>query len=266
MIRYKVKGGLPHHRFIDFVALFPTQGEFTTIQLPVWRPGRYELGNFAKNVRGWKAYNADTGELLLWNKSTPHTWVVNSDGVDWIKVHYEYYAAEMNAGSTYWDGAQLYLNPVNAFCYLLHDAEMNLDIEVEVPKDFSYAGGIPAEVIQEKTDEQVWLLKAANIDHLADSPFVFSRNLSFHHYHAHGQEMHVWMNGDVNFGDFDWRKDFQAFSELQMSMFGDFPRSHYHFIFQFAPYFIRHGVEHENSTIIAMGPSQNFHERKNYDS
>ena len=266
MIRYKVKGGLPHHRFIDFVALFPAQGEFTTIQLPVWRPGRYELGNFAKNVRGWKAYNADTGELLLWNKSTPHTWVVNSDGVDWIKVHYEYYAAEMNAGSTYWDGAQLYLNPVNAFCYLLHDAEMNLDIEVEVPKDFSYAGGIPAEVIQEKTDEQVWLLKAANIDHLADSPFVFSRNLSFHHYHAHGQEMHVWMNGDVNFGDFDWRKDFQAFSELQMSMFGDFPRSHYHFIFQFAPYFIRHGVEHENSTIIAMGPSQNFHERKNYDS
>lgn len=266
MIRYKVKGGLPHHRFINLVALFPAQGNHTTVQLPVWRPGRYELGNFAKNVRGWKAYNADTGELLLWNKTTPHTWKVNTDGVDWIKVHYEYYAAEMNAGSSYWDGAQLYMNPVNAFCFLLNDPQMDIEIEVVVPKDFSYAGGIPAEVIQEMTDEQVWLMKAANIDHLADSPFVFSRNLSFHHYQAHGQEMHVWMNGDVNFGDFDWRKDFQAFSELQMSMFGDFPRSHYHFIFQFAPYFIRHGVEHENSTIIAMGPSQNFHERKNYDS
>ena len=266
MIRYKVKGGLPHHRFINFVALFPSQGETTTIQLPVWRPGRYELGNFAKNVRGWKAYNADTGELLLWNKTTPHTWQVHTEGVEWIKIHYEYYAAEMNAGSSYWDGAQLYINPVNAFCFLLSEQQMDMDIEVVVPKDFSYAGGIPAEVIQEFADDQVWLLKAANIDHLADSPFVFSRNLSFHHYQAHGQEMHVWMNGDVDFGSFDWPKDFQAFSELQMSMFGDFPRSHYHFIFQFAPYFIRHGVEHENSTIIAMGPSQNFHERKNYDS
>ena len=266
MIRYKVKGGLPHHRFINFVALFPSQGETTTIQLPVWRPGRYELGNFAKNVRGWKAYNADTGELLLWNKTTPHTWQVHTEGVEWIKIHYEYYAAEMNAGSSYWDGAQLYINPVNAFCFLLSEQQMDMEIEVVVPKDFSYAGGIPAEVIQEFADDQVWLLKAANIDHLADSPFVFSRNLSFHHYQAHGQEMHVWMNGDVDFGSFDWPKDFQAFSELQMSMFGDFPRSHYHFIFQFAPYFIRHGVEHENSTIIAMGPSQNFHERKNYDS
>ena len=266
MIRYKVKGGLPHHRFINFVALFPSQGETTTIQLPVWRPGRYELGNFAKNVRGWKAYNADTGELLLWNKTTPHTWKVHTEGVEWIKIHYEYYAAEMNAGSSYWDGAQLYMNPVNAFCFLLSEQQMDMEIEVVVPKDFSYAGGIPAEVIQEFADDQVWLLKAANIDHLADSPFVFSRNLSFHHYQAHGQEMHVWMNGDVDFGTFDWPKDFQAFSELQMSMFGDFPRSHYHFIFQFAPYFIRHGVEHENSTIIAMGPSQNFHERKNYDS
>lgn len=266
MIRYKVKGGLPHHRFINFVALFPSQGETTTIQLPVWRPGRYELGNFAKNVRGWKAYNADTGELLLWNKTTPHTWQVHTEGVEWIKIHYEYYAAEMNAGSSYWDGAQLYMNPVNAFCFLLSEQQMDMEIEVVVPKDFSYAGGIPAEVIQEFADDQVWLLQAANIDHLADSPFVFSRNLSFHHYQAHGQEMHVWMNGDVDFGTFDWPKDFQAFSELQMSMFGDFPRSHYHFIFQFAPYFIRHGVEHENSTIIAMGPSQNFHERKNYDS
>lgn len=266
MIRYKVQGGQPHHRFINFVALFPSMGEYTTIQLPVWRPGRYELGNFAKNVRGWKAYDADTGELLLWKKSTPHTWVVESDGVDYIKVHYEYFAAEMNAGSSYWDGAQLYINPVNAFCFLLDDPEMNLDVQIHVPHDFDYAGGIPSERKQTENGESIWRLVAANIDHLADSPFVFSRDLSSHDYDAHGQKMHVWMNGEVNFGDFDWRKDFQAFSELQMSMFGDFPRSHYHFIFQFAPYFIRHGVEHENSTIIAMGPSQAFNERKNYDS
>ena len=36
----------------------------TILQLPAWRPGRYELGNFAKNIQQFEVVN----ELILFIK------------------------------------------------------------------------------------------------------------------------------------------------------------------------------------------------------
>ena len=32
-------------------------------QLPAWRPGRYELANFAQNIQKWKAFDENNNSL-----------------------------------------------------------------------------------------------------------------------------------------------------------------------------------------------------------
>src|SRR5687767_14784325 len=89
----------------------------TFVRIPAWRPGRYELGNFAKNIRNWKAYD-DKGNLLEFEKLERERWVIKTANISTIVVKYEVYAGLLNAGSTYLDEHQLYMNPVNCCCYV----------------------------------------------------------------------------------------------------------------------------------------------------
>jgi predicted metalloprotease with PDZ domain len=57
MINYKIYTDNPSQHYLQIeISYHPTQVR-ETIQLPSWRPGRYELGNFAKNVRNFKITN-----------------------------------------------------------------------------------------------------------------------------------------------------------------------------------------------------------------
>src|SRR3989344_9158228 len=101
-----------HHRFIRVEFCCKTNGKAElNIQLPSWRPGRYELGNFAKNVRSFLITN-EKGKTLKFEKSNKDCWLVNTEKSKTIIVTYEYYAADLNAGSTFVDEHLLYVNPV----------------------------------------------------------------------------------------------------------------------------------------------------------
>src|SRR5690554_4035177 len=103
--------------YIDIKVEAKTHGkEKLRFQLPAWRPGRYELGNFAKNIQRWKAFDQD-GILLPSKKLTKDLWEIDCKGVEKVIVEYNYFAHELNAGSTYLDEEQLYVNPVNCLIY-----------------------------------------------------------------------------------------------------------------------------------------------------
>src|ERR1700759_1133530 len=110
-MRYIVSYTNPHHHYIDieFVASHIHSDE-TYIQLPAWRPGRYELGNFAKNVQKWAAFD-EKGNALKFKKVSKDCWKVHTKGVSELYIRYNYYAVDLNAGSTYLDATQLYMNP-----------------------------------------------------------------------------------------------------------------------------------------------------------
>ena len=57
-MKYIISYSKPNNHYIDieFIADKINQDE-TVIQLPAWRPGRYELGNFAKNIQKWAAFD-----------------------------------------------------------------------------------------------------------------------------------------------------------------------------------------------------------------
>ncbi|MFM7726329.1 MAG: hypothetical protein ACKO7B_06490, partial [Flavobacteriales bacterium] len=98
--------------------------------LPSWRPGRYERGNFAKNVRKWKAYGPHGEELKSW-KSSSHTWNVATQGVDSVTVRYEYYCAQPDAGACWIDEELVYINPVHCCLYLIERMHEPCTLELE---------------------------------------------------------------------------------------------------------------------------------------
>jgi predicted metalloprotease with PDZ domain len=80
--------------------------------LPRWRPGRYELGHFSKNIQNFRAYDSK-GKQLLVIKSNTHSWEIFNDNLNKeIFVEYNYYANEYNAGACYADENILYFNSV----------------------------------------------------------------------------------------------------------------------------------------------------------
>ena len=58
MINYHISYKKPHRHFVDFEFSAKTNGaKSMKIQLASWRPGRYDLGNFAQNIQKWGAFD-----------------------------------------------------------------------------------------------------------------------------------------------------------------------------------------------------------------
>ena len=246
----------PHRHFIDIDMTIEVRGEkHLYFQLPSWRPGRYELGNFSRNVQKWTAYS-EKGEQLPYQKLTKDQWQVDTLGAKSVIISYNYYANKLDAGSTYLDEQQLYVNPVNCCMYV--EGRMNEEcmIEVELPTDYEIACGL------KKTGKNSMM--ATCFDTFSESPFIASNSLQHDTYEVEGITFHLWFQGSCSPPFEKLKKDFTDFTQEQISCFGGFPCSEYHFLFQITPYKSYHGVEHNNSTVIMLGSEKDVFEER-YD-
>lgn len=244
MIRYKFSINNPSQQYIQIELSFTSSQASEKVQLPSWRPGRYELGNFAKNVKNFEVKG--DGSKLCFQKITKDCWEIVTNGAKEIVVSYQYYATDLNAGSTYLDDKQLYVNPVNCCAYVVGQESTACELTLDIPDSYQIACGL-------KHANKV--LKAANFDELADSPFICSSSLQQNTYQVDGTLFHVWFQGEVKVNWERITKDFEAFTAKQIEKFGGFPVPEYHFLFQIVPYRAYHGVEHQTSTVILLGPS-----------
>jgi predicted metalloprotease with PDZ domain len=212
MIHYTLSTDNPSAQYIQISMQFEPTTEVERIQLPAWRPGRYELGNFAKNVKGFKVYN-EKDEELLFHKITKDCWEVQTNNATIIRVIYEYYATDLNAGSTFLSEEQLYVNPVNCCTYVIGREKEGIIVDLKLPTTYVIASSL-------EMDQHT--LFAKDFDELADSPFICSNTLQHNSYNVGEVLFHVWFQGEVKV---DWEKllpDFTAFSEKQIEKFGVF--------------------------------------------
>jgi len=245
MVKYTFSCENPSQQYISITATFEVENEKTIVHLPSWRPGRYELGDFAKNVKGFKVFNQNN-KLIGFKKQSKDAWEIDSKGATSIKVEYLYYAVDLNAGSTFLNDKQLYVNPVNCCVFTQETKNQATELYLSIPSEWKVAGSM-------NQNENV--LFAADFDELADSPFICSDSLQYNQYEVNGIIFHIWLNGEVKP---DWKrlmKDFKAFTTKQLEKFIEFPVSEYHFLIHILPYKAYHGVEHQRSTVITLGPS-----------
>lgn len=256
MIEYRVSGKSHHRKFIRFTASFPHNGEsFFSLQLAAWRPGRYELGNFAKNIRGFQVYN-ERGEKLLFIKAAKDLWKISAEKEQRVIVEYEYYASELNAGSSYLNSEMIYINPVNCFFYIPGKQDLPYRITFDIPENYEIACGLPSPAPH--------TLQAKSFDELADCPLIASANMKRWKYECSGTVFHLCIQGSFLQPEEQVISDFKKFTDAHFEIFGDIPCKEYFFLLHFPPYFIRHGVEHHNSTVIAMGPATEFNLEAGY--
>ena len=253
-IFYTIDCDNAQQHFIKIKVQFPVDENKTIIHLPSWRPGRYELGNFAKNIKNFKVFN-DQNKAVNFQKINKDSWEISSNETKYIRIEYQYYANELNAGSSYYNENQLYVNPVNCFLYAEGKEQFPISLELNIPENYTIASSL----VQENN-----FLLAENFDELADSPFICSENLEKQTYIVADTNFHIWFNNQLNI---PWERvidDFRNFTKKQIEDFGEFPVSEYHFLIQSLPYLAYHGVEHLKSTVITLGPSYDLFENR-YD-
>jgi len=217
-----------------------------TIQLPAWRPGRYELANFAKNVKDFVVFDQE-GNRLCAPKLSKDSWEVECKSATSIRIQYDYYGSELNAGATWLDENQLYVNPVNCCVYVLGKENEPCEIQLAIPDDYKVASSMDPLGNN--------LFKVSDYQELADTPFIASNSLQHSSYKSKGITFHVWFQGECKP---NWNKlitDFQKFTDYQIEIFNGFLVKEYHFLNQITSYRSYHGVEHQKSTVIQLGPS-----------
>ena len=164
MVQFTFSVPQPNTQYIHIEAQLPATENETLVRLPAWRPGRYELGNFAKNVRNFKVTTKEH-EALDFKKINKDTWLVNTSGIDSIKVSYNFYANELNAGSTFANEEQLYVNPVNCCVYTEASYQEPVEVSLEISEKWEVATSLDFK-------EGRWY--AENTEELLDSPFIAS--------------------------------------------------------------------------------------------
>ena len=252
MLHYRISYEYPNLHWLTLELTIDQIGdESTYLQLPAWRPGRYELGNFAKNIRNFSVQDAQ-GQPLPFRKVTKDRWEVPVADAETLTVTYEYYAGELNAGSTWLDEEQLYINFVNCLLYVEGQLEEPYQVTLALPKDYQVAGGLP--------EARSHVLEAPNFYQLAESPIIASAQLTHWQYAVDGHRFHLWFQGKCYLDEVTTLKKFEAFTREQMRIMGGFPTDDYHFLYHLLPYRAYHGVEHYNSTVIALGPTDQLRE------
>ncbi len=247
MIHYLVSYTNPLSHFVDItISIEDNLQDELFLQLPAWRPGRYELQNFAQKLRGVKANTAS--HALAIQKVTKDRWLVKTEGAQTIQVSYSFFARQMDAGGSWLDETQLYLNGINCFMAVEGKEEQPCQLQLNIPESWQIACGL--------SEAGPHKLEAAHYDDLVDSPLIASSTLKKTFYEVNGVQFYIWIQGDCQP---DWEKlqqDFTAFTKEQLLVFGDFPVTTYHYLNQILPYRYYHGVEHSNSTVITLGPSE----------
>lgn len=252
-MNYKISYKSPAKQYLPIEAIFDAKNDAElTLQFPTWRPGRYERGDFAKNLKNF-AVTDENNKKLAFHKTSKDTWLVNCSTANQIKVTYYYFAAELNAGSSFMDDTQLYVNPVNCLVYIKERQNQPCTLELDIPSDFELACG--ASHSQNK-------ITCADYHELVDSPFIASNSMQHRTYTVLGIDFHLWFQGGV---ELDWERiisDFEKFTLVQIEKFSNrrerilgFPVKEYHFLYQILQIKAYHGVEHQTGTVVALGPS-----------
>lgn len=253
-MNYKLFFENPELHLIRVQIELPSNNGKQVLKLSKWRPGRYELAPYAEKIVDARAFSA-SGKALKVEKLSTHAWEITQEGEASI-FEYKFHAIIADAGGSYFDQDQVYINGINLFMYKAEAIDEPCTVRLGLPDDYQIACGLRREEMT---------LFADDFHQLTDAPLIASPTLQHHSFEVEGITHNLWFQGDVKP---DWQRittDFKAYTKAQHLMFGGFPVNEYHYLFQIHNKPFYHGVEHYNSTVIALGPGYRFNEAAQYE-
>jgi len=214
----------------------------------MWRPGRYEWGNFMRNIQELRI-ETSSGKLLPVFFSG-ESFIFSLTQSDEITITYKVYCAELNAGSSWVSEDFYYFNFINFIPCCLGKENEKINLTLDLPSHFVAKTTL-------KPDGRAKFL-ASSYHELVDSPLLTAKDLVDWIYTVGNTNFHICIKGDFLFEKDKVVSDFKSFTESQLHLFGNLPISDYYFYIIMLPYRYYHGVEHQNSTVIVLGPGENY--------
>jgi predicted metalloprotease with PDZ domain len=236
MVHYLLSWGAPAERLFDIDIRFTAPADTPRLLLPAWRPGRYLIQNFAANVRQWSA-----GEVRIW-KDGKSSWRIDARAGDEITIGYRYYAGVLDAGSSFLDEDEAYVNGSNLFMLVegLRGEEHRLTIAA--PAEWRIETQLP------RDDKGTF--RARDYDHLIDSPVIAAAAMTRHSFSASGAMIHLVFRGDEGIDTEQFVDPVRDIVRTQAALFGGLPFGEYRFLYHVRERW--HGVEHEDSSSIIL--------------
>jgi len=252
---YQISFENPLSHIIKIVlTISPPDKDFVDLQLPSWRPGRYEMANYAQNIYKVSS-NYDNGKPLKTYKIAKDRWRIEVLEKKSIVIHYSYYAYQPDAGGSVLNEDMLYINFIN--CMIVPSDRMHEECEVELrlPETWRVAVGLPF---------QNGVIHSGSYFQLVDSPLIAAPDLTHWGWSVNSWDFHIWFKGTSPLNREKVISDFSAFIKEQVNMMESHPSEPYHFIFYFPEYRFHHGVEHCDSSVIFLGPKESLSEEDLY--
>lgn len=254
-MEYTITTNNPNQFELSIELVFIASEKEHILQIPFWRPGRYEGGNFPARYIDLRVFSGDS--KLKAFKTTPNNWVIHTDPGAEIRVNYRYHASDLTAGNTYYNGDLLLVNPVNSMLYVL-GREGAGTVSLVLPEKWKSITSLNR--IEEKEHHFAY----SDVQELLDSPIMAAAAIDTLTYTISDISFYLHFVGEDLPNRDEVESDFIAFSKAQLNHFGEFPVSEYHFMNILLPHKAYHGVEHEKSTVIIYGPADTLVSRESY--
>ncbi len=243
-MKYTLSFPLPSEQIIEISLQTYVEPGTYRFGLPFWRPGRYVRQDYARNISDLQALGSE-GQALDLVKVSTLMWELRVASAGEIRLEYQYYANQLDAGGSYYDARQIYVNPITCALYQEGALDQACTVELDLPDGFMLGGSLP----QGKNGYQF-----EDYHQWVDSPFFAAPDLLHHRFTVKSIPIHLWFLGECQPDLERIEGDIRAYSTAQIDFFGHCPVQDYHYLFYLLPQQYRHGVEHYNSTVIVMGP------------
>ncbi len=243
---YTIRWTHPNSHYLEITMTLDAARDSVDIALPVWRPGRYFRQDFAKNIVGVSATDL-VGKPLPVRKIERSRWRLAVGPQPGVVVQYRYYARQLDAGESYVDDAEVYVNPVTCLMYVPGGEMRPVLLKLAPPAGWRTA-------IAADMDSAAGGYRFNNYHDLVDAPLLMSPDLKRFTFELKGAEIDVAVQGEANYQPDSLLRDIRAIVTEQSDIMGGVPFERYLFLYHFVPFAIRHGVEHQNSTSIVIGP------------
>ena len=249
MIQYTISCANRMSQNIQIRLFFEVNGHQTVeLGLPAWRPGRYEFQTYARNIFDIRAFDPKKSPLSIF-KTDRNTWIIETAGQRSVEIHYQYSCTQLDAGGSWVDDALFYINPINCLFYVKGREQESCSLTLNLANASTIASNL---LFNQDTAQ------AEHYFRLADSPLFLSSQQGHASYLINGITFHIWTHGEIAYDRAALLSHFSAFTAVQLAAMHVFPEKEYHFLLLLFPFTHYHGVEHQQSTVITLGPAHDL--------
>lgn len=245
------------HYFEAGLEMSGIEDNYIDLILPVWRPGRYYIFDFASGIQEFTAKDMN-GKQFKWHKTNKFTWHIESAGnklLNEIHVSYKVYADEFEMRTRGLDEEHAFVNGTSVFMYSEKYRKLPVTLKVVPYKDWHVTTGL------ENSNGNRFEFSAPDYDYFVDCPLEIGSQVDYS-FDVGGKEHTISFFGDADYDIEKMKKDFTKIIKKNFEFWGSVPYDKYIFIIHCTPK-SGGGTEHINSTVIGIKPSD-FDDEESY--